>query len=134
MEYVIIWFVVVVLLFLLCRELICWYYKINERITLQTETNELLKKILEQRGNIFNEDFENINEIKVDLEIINNEQLTEAIKNNQLKKLEDVLIFAKKLELNGVELNQTNLQLIVGKYKLDNIKDLKEKLSITIIE
>ena len=46
MEFIIIWIVVVIILFLLCREIICWYYKINERITLQTETNELLKKIL----------------------------------------------------------------------------------------
>ncbi len=28
------------------RELICWYYKINDRILLQQETNRLLKEIL----------------------------------------------------------------------------------------
>jgi|LakMenEpi03Aug12_release.lakeMendotaPanAssembly.Ray.scaffolds.fasta_scaffold752595_2 hypothetical protein len=133
MEFIIIWIVVVILLFLLCRELICWYYKINERITLQTETNELLKKILEKKGNIYEDDFLVKNEIKEEIEINNNEQLTEAIKNNQFEKLEDVLIIAKKLELIGIVLSETNLQFIVGKYKLNNIKELKENISKTII-
>ena len=133
MEFIIIWIVVVILLFLLCREIICWYYKINERITLQTETNELLKKILEKKGNIFGDDFLVKNEIKEEIEINNNEQLTEAIKNNQFEKLEDVLIIAKKLELIGIELSETNLQLIVGKYNFNNIKELKENISKTII-
>ena len=72
MEFIIIWIVVVILLFLLCREIICWYYKINERITLQTETNELLKQILEKKGNIFGDDFLVKNEIKEEIEINNN--------------------------------------------------------------
>jgi hypothetical protein len=133
MEFIIIWIVVVIILFLLCREIICWYYKINERITLQTETNELLKKILEKKGNILENDFLVKNEIKEEIEINNNEQLTEAIKNNQFEKLEDVLIIAKKLELIGIELSETNLQLIVGKYNFNNIKELKENISKTII-
>ena len=133
MEFIIIWIIVVILLFLLCRELICWYYKINERITLQTETNELLKKILEKKGNILEDDFFVKNEIKEEIEINNNEQLTEAIKNNQFEKLEDILIIAKKLELIGIVLSETNLQFIVGKYKLNNIKELKENISKTII-
>lgn len=133
MEFIIIWIVVVILLFLLCREIICWYYKINERITLQTETNELLKKILEKKGNIFGDDFLVKNEIKEEIEINNNEQLTEAIKKNQFEKLEDILIIAKKLELIGIVLSETNLQLIVGKYNFNNIKELKENISKTII-
>ena len=133
MEFMIIWIVVVSLLFLLCREIICWYYKINERITLQTETNELLKKILEKKGNIFGDDFLVKNEIKEEIEINNNEQLTEAIKKNQFEKLEDILIIAKKLELIGIVLSETNLQLIVGKYNFNNIKELKENISKTII-
>ena len=133
MEFIIIWIVVVILLFLLCREIICWYYKINERITLQTETNELLKQILEKKGNIFGDDFLVKNEIKEEIEINNNEQLTEAIKKNQFEKLEDILIIAKKLELIGIVLSETNLQLIVGKYNFNNIKELKENISKTII-
>lgn len=133
MEFIIIWIVVVILLFLLCREIICWYYKINERITLQTETNELLKQILEKKGNIFGDDFLVKNEIKEEIEINNNEQLTEAIKKNQFEKLEDILIIAKKLELIGIVLSETNLQLIVGKYNFNNIKELKDNISKTII-
>ena len=33
-------------LFLLLREVMCWYYKINKRIQLQEETNRLLKKLI----------------------------------------------------------------------------------------
>ena len=36
--------IVLVVLFLIGRELFCWYYKINERIELQKETNLLQKK------------------------------------------------------------------------------------------
>ena len=36
------------LLFLILRELACWYFKINERIELQKETNSLLKGILRE--------------------------------------------------------------------------------------
>ncbi len=46
--WIILWVIVVVVLWLLLRELVCWYYKINERISLQKETNELLKKLLQK--------------------------------------------------------------------------------------
>ena len=52
MEYFIIVIIVVVVIFLIGRELFCWYYKINERIELQknandiqTNTNNLLEKL-----------------------------------------------------------------------------------------
>lgn len=35
-----------IILFFVCRELFCWYYKINERIALQKETNRLLRKLV----------------------------------------------------------------------------------------
>ena len=38
--------VIALLLFLLGRDLICWYFKINERIKLREETNQLLRKII----------------------------------------------------------------------------------------
>ena len=38
-------------LFLILRELFCWYWKINERITLQTETNNLLKDLINVLSN-----------------------------------------------------------------------------------
>jgi len=36
------------LIFLLLREFWCWYWKINKRISLQKDTNELLEKLLSQ--------------------------------------------------------------------------------------
>jgi len=35
------------LLWLLIREINCWYFKINERVRLQRRTNELLEKVIE---------------------------------------------------------------------------------------
>ncbi|XPV75657.1 MAG: hypothetical protein ACNI27_13570 [Desulfovibrio sp.] len=36
---------VMILIFWACREIVCWYWKINERLELQRETVRLLKKI-----------------------------------------------------------------------------------------
>lgn len=38
-------FIVLILFFLIARELICWYYKINARLKEQEKTNELLQDI-----------------------------------------------------------------------------------------
>ena len=38
--------VVSILLFLALRGFNCWYWKINERIALQQETNDLLKELI----------------------------------------------------------------------------------------
>ena len=40
--------VVSILLFLALRGFNCWYWKINERIALQQETNELLKELIKE--------------------------------------------------------------------------------------
>ena len=37
---------VVIALWFVLRQLVCWYYKINERIELQKRTNELLEKLI----------------------------------------------------------------------------------------
>jgi len=39
----------IVLFFLIFREVVCWYYKINERIDLQKQQISLLKKILYEK-------------------------------------------------------------------------------------
>jgi len=44
--YIIIAIVINIIIFLICREIVCWYFKINERIGLQEETNGLLRQIL----------------------------------------------------------------------------------------
>lgn len=41
--------VILIILFLVLREVACWYWKINERIALQNDTNKLLKNILNQQ-------------------------------------------------------------------------------------
>ena len=41
-------FAITFLIFLLFREFWCWYWKINKVVSLQTETNELLSKILSE--------------------------------------------------------------------------------------
>lgn len=41
-------FVVSMLIFIALRGFNCWYWKINERIALQQETNDLLKQLLKQ--------------------------------------------------------------------------------------
>jgi flagellin-like protein len=44
----------VLILFLLLREVVLWYYKINTSLDLQIETNKHLKKLTEQNEIIIN--------------------------------------------------------------------------------
>jgi hypothetical protein len=37
-----------IIIFLICRELVCWYWKINKRITLMEEQNELLSNLIQR--------------------------------------------------------------------------------------
>ena len=42
----------IIILFIILRELVMWYWKINERINLQKETNAYLRKLVElQKSN-----------------------------------------------------------------------------------
>ena len=45
--------VVVLLIFLICREVICWYWKINKVVELLEKQNKLLTSILESRKEKF---------------------------------------------------------------------------------
>lgn len=45
-----------IVLFLICREVMCWYFKINELKKNQERTNYLLTKILVQNGGELNEE------------------------------------------------------------------------------
>lgn len=38
--------VAAILVFMALREFFCWYTKVNEKLKLQQETNDLLKKLL----------------------------------------------------------------------------------------
>jgi len=42
---------IVVIFFLILREVNCWYWKINERVTLQKEQISILEKILKELEN-----------------------------------------------------------------------------------
>ena len=42
--------IVAVVLFIALREVFCWYWKINERIALQKETNSILAAIANKIG------------------------------------------------------------------------------------
>ena len=42
--------IVAVVVFLLCRELMCWYYKINKLVGLMEKQNKLLTQLLIHHG------------------------------------------------------------------------------------
>ena len=42
--------VILILIFLVLREVNCWYWKINERIELQKKTNKLLKLLINDQN------------------------------------------------------------------------------------
>lgn len=44
-------FAVIALIFLLCREVMCWYWKTNIMISLLTEIRDELKKFNKRMGN-----------------------------------------------------------------------------------
>ena len=46
LETIIIALLIAIVLFLLLREVNCWYFKINKRIELMEETNELLRLLI----------------------------------------------------------------------------------------
>jgi hypothetical protein len=54
--------ILLIVLWLILRELVCWYYKINERISLQIKTNELLEKLIKIniKSNLGNQEVDSI--------------------------------------------------------------------------
>ena len=71
MEYGIIVIIVIVVIFLIGRELFCWYYKINERIELQKKTNDLLEKLIHLNGGDITINSNSINNDEIKLNKIN---------------------------------------------------------------
>lgn len=49
-EAIVLQIVIGIILFVICRFLMLWYFKINERVKLQRETNLLLRKLLMRMG------------------------------------------------------------------------------------
>jgi len=58
-----------------------------------------------------------------------NEQLTESLKKNLYENLSEVLNIVREMKNNGTDLNTTNEQFIVAKFRLSNIKDLYQRLN-----
>lgn len=81
---------ITIVLFLILREINMWYWKINERISIQNQTNFLLEKILSQLKST-DETYEvkqtnaqtQANAQSVDREILNNEILKIVSVNNE---------------------------------------------------
>lgn len=49
-NYLILAGVLLIILYFILRELNCWYWKINQRIELQKETNDLLRKLVNNQA------------------------------------------------------------------------------------
>ncbi len=45
MAYALVVLAILILVFLICRELICWYWKINEMVSLLTDIRDLLRSL-----------------------------------------------------------------------------------------
>lgn len=138
MEYIIISVLVGLVIFIIFREIFCWYLKINERISLQNKTNELLEELVKhhkshistnnKENKIFNTQNESIEGKLVNSKTLSNDELTEALNKNNLT-LNDVLIEAKKMKLNGINLTPANQQIVVYKFGLKNIIDLEKQIN-----
>lgn len=44
--------VILIVFFLVCREIVCWYWKINITVKLMEEQNQLLRKIVSSNSDI----------------------------------------------------------------------------------
>jgi hypothetical protein len=109
---------VIVVLFLLLREVICWYYKINERISLQIKTNELLEKLV----NRSNSSFDNFSSSNNKTSIYNNSttdsnfQKTDSLQSitkSEVSKDYDYRkgIIGVPIELEGFEVAQFDFKI-----------------------
>jgi hypothetical protein len=61
---------IAIVIFLLCREIVCWYWKINKRITLLENINENLTLLVKQKS------IEVKGKSKVETEYLNDENLS----------------------------------------------------------
>jgi len=86
---------ILMVIFLILREINMWYWKINERISLQKEANELQKENIQLMNSIITS--LNIQKPKTDQDIIEDElnklkteELEEIVKNYEVNSKEDV--------------------------------------------
>lgn len=99
-------------LFLLLRELNCWYWKINERIDLQKEQNQLLRQILNKSG---------ISTLKSTTSFENSEQSKEVNTESELKKSS---IVKTSIGDYNRDHNQKGEAFCIGCRKVDQMENL----------
>ncbi|MDD3944915.1 MAG: hypothetical protein PHS38_09390 [Bacteroidales bacterium] len=105
--YVVIAIIVLVLIFLLLKEVICWYWKINKRVSLMEETNHLLRTYIASQNIAIPE---NIEASKVDA---NSNNIKEKIIENVLEDNNDKINAMKKeLESNMAIVLKDNKDII----------------------
>jgi hypothetical protein len=116
--YFIIVIIVLIALFLIGREIFCWYSKINERITLQIRTNELLEKLV----NRSNSSYDNFSSSNNKTSIYNNSttdsnfQKTDSfqsINKSEVSKDDDYRkgIIGVPIKLEGFEVAQFDFEI-----------------------
>jgi hypothetical protein len=117
--YFVIGLIVIVGIFLICRELICWYWKINKMVKLMEAQNEYLNKLLVHFG---------VSEVSVEEKKSIDEQIQE-IENDQkveqnelkIKRVENVV--GSALLVNVDIDNQTRFSLENGEEKTVKIQN-----------
>lgn len=115
----IIFLVIIIVLFIIFRELNCWYWKINERLELQKETVSLLRQLVSknsENGNL-NSVNQTKNYEKKALELLSDdERLILATLKNQILKKGDRVIF----NISTRKLIKVNHEEWALKYMKDN--------------
>jgi len=112
---ILLYIVIVVVVFLIIRELVMWYWKINERITIQNETNTLIKKLIET--------------IENRSELIDQNKIDQG-KNIKANKLNDLFKLFNNFDVNDVKEilwnfpNRTRNEILIA------LKVLKNKSSL----
>lgn len=111
-----------VVLFLIMREVMCWYYKINERLSLQKETNKLLNDVLSHlKGSGINKINKNIEDtINID-EDYSTELLQNIVKHYEQYTKSDVLISIGLLRKKGIAVLPYDIEKIASYFDFKSI-------------
>jgi hypothetical protein len=97
--------IVSIIIFLLCRELICWYYKINRMVVLMEDQNELLRKLLVKQNGI-----EDSKEIRI------SEKIEEKLPQPDVQISDEIL-------MKRYNISFENEKYVYSDYRYDNLKD-----------
>lgn len=107
----------IILLFLILREVVCWYYKINERIDLQKQQISLLKKILYEK------------EFVIKQEETNSKPILKEEKEQYINPLKESEFEREKVDLKQGE--EVQNQRFNSSYLIDNNDVLDNSVELT---